>query len=248
MAAKALGSIIALMTATQVFRGPTWNSWRALLKAMFALPLTEDELELYRQLTGRQKVPAAPCREVWLLVGRRGGKSIMAAIAVYQVTCRRYTLAPGEVGTLMVLAADRSQARVVRGYIGALLRSIGALEALIEDDLVERIDLKNGLRVEVHTASFRSLRGYTVTRMLERYTHPTVARKVDALESFPASMGRIWAERPGIWSTNCWWTARGSNSRPPHCERGALPAELAAHYLRLAAHRRRAPPMHNPEL
>ena len=26
-----------------------------------------------------------------------------------------------------------------------------------------------------------------------------------------------------------WWTARGSNSRPPHCERGALPAELAAH-------------------
>src|SRR5713226_8763580 len=26
-----------------------------------------------------------------------------------------------------------------------------------------------------------------------------------------------------------WWTARGSNPRPPHCERGALPAELAAH-------------------
>ena len=27
----------------------------------------------------------------------------------------------------------------------------------------------------------------------------------------------------------CWWTAGGSNSRPPRCERGALPAELAAH-------------------
>src|SRR5437773_906357 len=26
-----------------------------------------------------------------------------------------------------------------------------------------------------------------------------------------------------------WWTARGSNSRPPRCERGALPTELAAH-------------------
>jgi len=26
-----------------------------------------------------------------------------------------------------------------------------------------------------------------------------------------------------------WWTAGGSNSRPPRCERGALPAELAAH-------------------
>ena len=28
-----------------------------------------------------------------------------------------------------------------------------------------------------------------------------------------------------------WWTAGGSNSRPPRCERGALPAELAAQYL-----------------
>src|SRR5512138_425073 len=27
-----------------------------------------------------------------------------------------------------------------------------------------------------------------------------------------------------------WWTAGGSNSRPPRCERGALPAELAAHF------------------
>src|ERR1700688_1768563 len=26
-----------------------------------------------------------------------------------------------------------------------------------------------------------------------------------------------------------WWTAWGSNPRPPRCERGALPAELAAH-------------------
>lgn len=27
-----------------------------------------------------------------------------------------------------------------------------------------------------------------------------------------------------------WWTRRGSNPRPPHCERGALPAELLAHF------------------
>src|SRR5258708_19176065 len=26
-----------------------------------------------------------------------------------------------------------------------------------------------------------------------------------------------------------WWTRPGSNRRPPHCERGALPAELLAH-------------------
>src|SRR5438067_12829868 len=26
-----------------------------------------------------------------------------------------------------------------------------------------------------------------------------------------------------------WWRRGGSNSRPPHCERGALPAELLPH-------------------
>src|SRR5439155_19919126 len=29
-----------------------------------------------------------------------------------------------------------------------------------------------------------------------------------------------------------WWTRPGSNRRPPHCERGALPAELLAHEQR----------------
>jgi integrase len=46
--------------------------------------------------------------------------------------------------------------------------------------------------IDDHTVM--ALSGHSSTRMLERYTHPTVARKVDALESFPASMGRTWAE------------------------------------------------------
>src|SRR5881296_2322290 len=35
----------------------------------------------------------------------------------------------------------------------------------------------------------------------------------------------------GAWVPG-WWTARGSNPRPPRCERGALPAELLAHEQR----------------
>src|SRR2546423_873335 len=31
-------------------------------------------------------------------------------------------------------------------------------------------------------------------------------------------------------ASEVWWTAGGSNSRPPRCERGALPTELAAHF------------------
>ena len=33
------------------------------------------------------------------------------------------------------------------------------------------------------------------------------------------------------WVFRYWWRGGGSNSRPPHCERGALPAELPPHAL-----------------
>ena len=34
--------------------------------------------------------------------------------------------------------------------------------------------------------------------------------------------------RPPEAAQKHWWMAWGSNPRPPHCERGALPTELAA--------------------
>ena len=40
-----------------------------------------------------------------------------------------------------------------------------------------------------------AISGHSSTRMLERYTHPTIARKVDALETF-SPMGRNGAEQP----------------------------------------------------
>ena len=52
------------------------------------VPLTFEEL------TGRSQTPTTVAREVWAIVGRRGGKSIIAAlVAVYLTTCRTYKLA-----------------------------------------------------------------------------------------------------------------------------------------------------------
>src|SRR5437867_11861619 len=38
-------------------------------------------------------------------------------------------------------------------------------------------------------------------------------------------------EGPSAW--HYWWRRRGSNPRPPHCERGALPAELRPHRAKI---------------
>lgn len=157
-------SVIQLMTRVlgSAFAGETWATWRAVLKAAHALDLTPDERAIIETLTNRRTLPSSPVRELWLLLGRRSGKSIVAALlAVWATCCRSYTLAPGEVGVFMVIAADRKQARVIKRYVSGLLNAHPSLAVFIERETKEAIWLTNGLCIEIHTCSFRSLRGYT---------------------------------------------------------------------------------------
>jgi hypothetical protein len=146
------------------FPADTWRPWSAYLRAAFALPLDGEALALYQRCTGRQSAPGAPAREVWTLVGRRGGKSRVAAlVAVYLAAFRDYgaVLAKGEVGTLPIVAADRRQARTVMGYVTGLLDTIPMLRRMVTKRTAESIELNTGCRIEIHTASWRALRGYT---------------------------------------------------------------------------------------
>jgi hypothetical protein len=143
----------------------SWTRWRVALAALFGLPMTAEAAAVFDEHTGRASSPPEPAREAWFIVGRRGGKSRMAAaVAVYLACFRDYRpiLAPGERGTLALIAADRQQARTVFRYVGALLDGSPMLARLIERRTADSIDLANDVTIEVHTASFRSVRGYTV--------------------------------------------------------------------------------------
>jgi hypothetical protein len=151
------------------FKGPTWDPWRAWLAAIFGLPLTGRALAIYQRQTGRTAPPANAVREAWLIVGRRGGKSRIAAlIAVYLAAFRDYRthLVPGERAVVMVLGADRRQARVILSYVKAFLAEIPMLADLIEAETVETVTLTTGISIEVHTASFRTTRGPTILAAL----------------------------------------------------------------------------------
>ena len=147
------------------FRGDSWSTWRVFLAALFALPLSSEQLAIYQQHTGRSTPPAQPSHEAWLVCGRRSGKSfVLAVVAIFLAAFRdwRSFLGPGEVGTIMIIAADRRQARVVMRYCFGLLRSVPMLAQLIESQTRESISLRNRVVIEVHTASFRSTRGYAL--------------------------------------------------------------------------------------
>jgi hypothetical protein len=147
----------------------TWRAWFSFLRALFGLPMSADDLPLFQQCTGRDDLHPGGFREAWLVVGRRGGKSfVLALIAVYLATFIDWMpfLAPGERGTIMIIATDRRQARTIFRYVAALLQGLPLLAPLIERETADAIDLSNGITIEILTASFRTVRGYTLIAAL----------------------------------------------------------------------------------
>lgn len=208
------------------FRTPaSWSAWRAFLGALFALPLSDDQLAVYRECTGRSEPPTAPCREAWLVCGRRAGKSfVLALVAVYLAAFHDYRrhLQPGERGTVMVLARDRKQARTILRYIKGLLTGVPMLQRLIEREEAEAIDLTNAVSIEVHTATYRGTRGYTV-----------IAALLDEIAYWPTDDSAepdhevISALKPAMATIPNSMLLCASN---PHARRGALWDAYRKHY------------------
>ncbi len=102
----AVPSVVDTLTNPALFApaftpAASWSAWHTALKALFALSPTPDDLARYTAHTGRATWPTTLAREAWLVVGRRGGKSRVAAlVAIYLAAFRSYTgiLAPGERG------------------------------------------------------------------------------------------------------------------------------------------------------
>ena len=147
------------------FGTETWAVWRVFLASLFALKMTGEQEAMYGRFTGRVTLPQEPAKEAWVVVGRRGGKSLVAALTATFLACfKDYSelLAPGEVATVMVIAADRRQARVVMRYIAGFLESAPMLASMITKRTQEAIHLNNRVVIEIHTCNFRAIRGYTI--------------------------------------------------------------------------------------
>ncbi|WP_245624579.1 terminase large subunit domain-containing protein [Belnapia moabensis] len=174
MPQRASMSILAAMDDENLwrrwFRNPaTYTAWRAWLAAMFALPMSPEQLEIYRTCTGRAEPPSMPVSEGWLACGRRAGKSFhLAALACYLACFRPWSenLSPGERASILILATDRTQAKTIFRYCEALLFEVKLLAPLIERQTAEEIELSNRVTIEITSASYRSVRGRTIVAAL----------------------------------------------------------------------------------
>jgi hypothetical protein len=150
----------------QWFEGESWNGWRAILKAAYALPMTESEIQFFKSVSGGRDPPKRRVRELWCCCGRRAGKdSVASAIAAYTAAFFRGgldRLRPGERAMVQLLARDRTQAGIVLGYIRSYFDFIPPLNAMVERRTSDGLALRNDVDVVVSTNSFRAVRGRAV--------------------------------------------------------------------------------------
>jgi hypothetical protein len=146
------------------FSGPTWATWQAILKAAYAEVLDDGELALFRNVAGERDPPRRRVRELVVIAGRRSGKDSVASGIATAAAIMNYGpyLRPGERASVLCLAVDRAQARIVHRYIAGYFREIPLLKPLLRREDDDGLELTNNVEIIIATNSFRAVRGRTI--------------------------------------------------------------------------------------
>jgi hypothetical protein len=146
------------------FEGPSWDRWRAVLRAAFALPMSIRDLELFHEVAGDRAPPTRRVRELVCAVGRGGGKdSIAAGLATYIAATGDFSrLRPGERGVVLTLATDREQAGIAFNYCRGFFTEVPALAVMVERINDQTIELSTKAQITVGTNNLRAPRGRTI--------------------------------------------------------------------------------------
>jgi hypothetical protein len=147
------------------FRGESWDGWRTVVKAMDAEPMSEDEIAFFKSIAGGRNPPKHRSRELWAACARRTGKdSIASGIGAYSAAFfdQQDRLRPGERATILCLACDQSQAKIVLNYIRAYFTDIEMLRSMVTRETKSGFELNNGVDITVASNDYRSVRGRPV--------------------------------------------------------------------------------------
>jgi hypothetical protein len=150
--------IIQLMDTvfSRWFDGPSWNGWRSVLRAAYGLQMSDADRAFLREVAERDP-PAGRVKELWPIIGRRGGKDSIASMiaTTAAVTFDPSGLRPGERAVVACIAPDKEIAKIVWRYIWAFFTEIEPFQRMVtrtaESDGV--IELSNSVDIMILTGS-----------------------------------------------------------------------------------------------
>jgi hypothetical protein len=162
-------NIIHAMEAEALFRrwydGASWSGWKAILRAAYALKMSDQDKEFFRTVAGDRDPPAQRCKELWVAAGRRSGKDSIASLCAAFAAAtfdQGHLLRPGERALILCVATDRSQATICLNYCRSLFSATPMLAAMIQRETAVGFQLNNRCDIVIATASYRAVRGRAI--------------------------------------------------------------------------------------
>ena len=147
------------------YDGPSWDPWREFLNIVDGHGAWRDEAFCRRCLgfSDDQLIPKVRPDEIWMVVGRRGGKSAIAAGMALTLAQARWPGRPGENTRILVQAARVDRAQQIFGYVIGMLSNPGMFPGM-EGMLAEvakklSVKLTSETVIEVGSANEASARG-----------------------------------------------------------------------------------------
>ena len=148
------------------FRGDSWAGHRIIARLYDgdAELLTPEEQAVAREMTGLEVLPSEPPQELYIGAGRRSGKTRLVSVLATHAAAQDYghRLAAGEWAVAACIAPDRRQARQLFGYCAGIVQNSPILRTEVTKETGDTIEFAHRTRLEIHTGSFRAVRGYTM--------------------------------------------------------------------------------------
>lgn len=137
----------------------SWKPWLTFLKAVYGLPMSDDDLRRFHRHTGREEPRPSGYPEAVCIVGCQSGKSQIAAlVGVYEamqavLTGQRNVYVP-------LIAQDlRGAQRALFGYVKEAVASSPLLKNEITRETAEGLELTGGVTMSVYPCRPASIRG-----------------------------------------------------------------------------------------
>lgn len=163
----AVPNIIEFVTDPQLLGLSVSPAQETLLRAIYALPMTSAQRDIYRLCTGRDEPPTKESGEVTVISGVRSGKDsrIATPIAAYEAAFGEHDLAlsTGETGVIAIVCQDMRATSVTYSYLRAYFEKSPILRTLLADEpRAQSLDLVNRLQVRCFPTVAGSMRSWSI--------------------------------------------------------------------------------------
>ena len=151
---------------------PTWLGLKislpqeTLLRAIYGLPLTDEQHECFTACTGRSVYPGTPFSEATVIAGRRSGKDsrIATPVVLYEAFFggHEHKLSIGERGVIPIVAQDERGSSIAFNYLSSYVMDHRLLSKMVAELLKSELRLTNRMNLVCFACTAKALRGYSI--------------------------------------------------------------------------------------